>query len=203
MLVWCRSWQQTNAERELKDTAAVQNTQYMLLARRHTRTHTHTYTHTHTHTHTPCRIYKIVLSANVHSVSVFKDIYIFIIQYCVRTNANICIVRGKDEKAKNVECFNYSTITTNIISISESVIVYGIHFVALSCAQCCSASKCTCYICTPSFGHSFFPTLLGFHSTRRQRKKEYLGNIFFGTATDVDGGGGGLMQLEQVGATEE
>ena len=40
-------------------------------------------------------------------------------------------------------------------------------------------------------------------ATRRQRKKEYLGNIFFGTATDVDGGGGGLKQLEQVGATEE
>lgn len=59
------------------------------------------------------------------------------------------------------------------------------------------------YICTLSFGNPFFPTPLGFHSTRRQRKKDYLGNIFFGTATDVDGGGGGLMQLEQVGATEE
>lgn len=49
---------------------------------------------------------------------------------------------------------------------------------------------------------TFAPTLSRSHSTRRQRKKDYLGNIFFGTATDVDGAGG-LMQLEQVGATEE
>ena len=41
------------------------------------------------------------------------------------------------------------------------------------------------------------PSIICTSSTRRQRKKEYLGNIFFGTApTDMDSRG--LIQMEQL-----